>query len=112
MFGKIVWIKKKITYSSTDENSAQNLFGAINKNEQNRFDTNFKLNDYDISSFEKYILENELSATYNGKDYHFIIIHTKVKCDIILWYFEKSDAEIIIEYSLRDLTQNLILDFK
>lgn len=109
---KLYKLRKRITYPSTGENSVQNLFNVVNENEQYRFENNFEINDYAISSFENYLVEKEPSATYNGNDYHFMIINTNEICDIILWYFEKIDDKIIIEYSLRDLTQNLILDFK
>ena len=106
-------IRKKITFQLTNENSVQNLFTVINKNEENRFDSNFILDDYTISSFEEYISKSYFpSATYNGKDYHFMIINIKGIGDIIIWLYDRTETEVIVEYSLRVLTNNLIMEYK
>jgi hypothetical protein len=105
--------RKKISYPSTDENSLKNLFTEINKNEQNRFDTDFKLDDYVISIFQEYISKSYYpSATFNGKDYHFMIINNKGIGDIIVWHYERTESEVFVEYSLRVLTKNLIMEYR
>jgi len=107
-------LRKKITYSITEKDTIQHLFKIININEQNSNGNDFKLKDYMTHSFEEFIAKLYFpSATYNGNDIHFMVIENGNGIgDIILWNYEITGSEVTIEYSLRLLTDNLIIEFK
>ena len=112
---KLYDLRKKIAYPLTEQDTVQHLFKEINNNEQNIYGSDFKLNDYISHHFKEFIAKSYYpSAIYNGKDFHYMVIECESKgiADIILWHYEKTETEIIIEYSLRELTQNLIMEFK
>ena len=105
-------LRKKITYSLTDQDTAQNLFNIINDNEKNLYGNDFKIKDYVSKNFEEFITKSYFpSATYWGEDIHFMIIDTKGIADIILWQYEKTGSEVTIEYSIRLLTKNIIMEY-
>jgi hypothetical protein len=104
--------RKKIKYSVTEQDTVQHLRSIINNKEQNLDGNDIKLPDYQTHLFEEYIEKSYVpSATFEGKDFHFMVIENG-NGDIILWHYEKTGNEVTIEYSIRLLTDKLIMNFK
>jgi hypothetical protein len=107
--------RKRITCTLTEQETLQKIFSFINANEKNTCDSDNQIKDYLTQGFEEYKAKSYIpSATYNGTDFHFFVIDCNDKNigDVILWHYEKIGNEVIIEYSLRCLTDDLIMKFQ